>query len=383
MYLAMRDCNAHNVPTVELGDRFHNLYSTTNDCIRNNYPNAEGNLLAVHVAEIKMECVDHSYDFTAGFRVEETAVPANFVTTKCEAEEELCSLDTVKDDLKVEVMREENEILTDSLADPHHHTVSTYSEGFEHEEYTSAYQPPKHCVWLPNILRDHEDKKEFKCNVCGKCFSQSKQLKTHENRHNDIRTFIPRSNVTGKSSFIQFTQEKHEQQLTDRKSLKCEVCGKSFTESSALKRHVRKHTGEKPFKCDICGKSFSEAGTLTSHTRQHTGDKPFKCDICGKCFTQRSSLNCHARQHTGDKPFKCQVCGKCFFTSSDLKRHARMHTAQKPFTCKFCEKCFKYSNSLRVHERKHAGKEVFKCDVCDKSFLNRESIKQHVLIHIA
>ncbi|XP_069672965.1 uncharacterized protein [Periplaneta americana] len=73
----------------------------------------EGNLLAVHVAEIKMECVDHSYDFTAGFRVEETAVPANFVTTKCEAEEELCSLDTVKDDLKVEVMREENEILTD------------------------------------------------------------------------------------------------------------------------------------------------------------------------------------------------------------------------------------------------------------------------------
>ncbi|XP_069672907.1 uncharacterized protein [Periplaneta americana] len=74
----------------------------------------ERNSLDLHIAGIKTECVDHSYDVTTDFRVEETALPANFVTVECKAEEELCVQDTVKDELKLELMPEENEIVTDS-----------------------------------------------------------------------------------------------------------------------------------------------------------------------------------------------------------------------------------------------------------------------------
>ncbi|XP_069672908.1 uncharacterized protein [Periplaneta americana] len=75
----------------------------------------ERNSLDLHIAGIKTECVDHSYDVTTDFRVEETALPANFVTVECKAEEELCVQDTVKDELKLELMPEENEIVTDSF----------------------------------------------------------------------------------------------------------------------------------------------------------------------------------------------------------------------------------------------------------------------------
>ncbi|XP_069672670.1 uncharacterized protein [Periplaneta americana] len=73
----------------------------------------EGNLLNHHVAGIKTEIVDHSYDVTSDIKVEETAVPTDFVTTMCKAEKESCDLDTVTIELKEEVTAEENEILTD------------------------------------------------------------------------------------------------------------------------------------------------------------------------------------------------------------------------------------------------------------------------------
>ncbi|XP_069672433.1 uncharacterized protein [Periplaneta americana] len=71
----------------------------------------EGNLLFLHVAGIKTEDVDHSSDLTSEIKVEETAVPTTFVTTKYKSEEELCDVDTVKDELKLEVTSEENKIL--------------------------------------------------------------------------------------------------------------------------------------------------------------------------------------------------------------------------------------------------------------------------------
>ncbi|KAJ4425343.1 hypothetical protein ANN_27958, partial [Periplaneta americana] len=71
----------------------------------------EGNSLHHHVAGIKTEIVDHSYDLTSDIKVEETAVPTDFVTTICKAEEESCDLNTVTVELKEEVTAEENEIL--------------------------------------------------------------------------------------------------------------------------------------------------------------------------------------------------------------------------------------------------------------------------------
>ncbi|XP_069669466.1 zinc finger protein 665-like [Periplaneta americana] len=251
------------------------LETSDNTDMDNNKPSTEeGNSLDVHVAEIKTECTEDSYDHTPEIKdEEETTLPTTFVMVKCEAEEESCDVDTV-----------EQEKLKPFKCDVCGNGFWDWGE-------------------LRMHTRVHTGEKPFSCVYCGKDFSRLGSLNTHARVH------------------------------TGEKPFECSDCGKRFSHSSNLKMHERKHTGEKPFKCDVCGKCFPESGHLKRHTRVHTGERPFKCEICGKCFTQSGSLTTHLRVHTGEKPFRCDVCDKCFSVSGHLRRHAILHTEKKSAIC--------------------------------------------------
>jgi KRAB domain-containing zinc finger protein len=51
---------------------------------------------------------------------------------------------------------------------------------------------------------------------------------------------------------------------------KCDICGKGFSQTSHLQTHIRTHTGDTPYTCDICGKRFSRNHSLQRHIRTHT-----------------------------------------------------------------------------------------------------------------
>lgn len=55
----------------------------------------------------------------------------------------------------------------------------------------------------------------------------------------------------------------------------CNVCDKSYCNSSYLKKHIKIHIGEKP--SDI-------------------KEKPYKCKVCDKDFTQKSNLTTHMKK---------------------------------------------------------------------------------------
>ncbi|XP_018936173.1 zinc finger protein 79 [Cyprinus carpio] len=64
-------------------------------------------------------------------------------------------------------------------------------------------------------------------------------------------------------------QESHPQP----KPFRCEECGKGFTQRTRLITHRRIHTGEKPFRCQLCGKTFSRQDNCLRHMRLHSGQR--------------------------------------------------------------------------------------------------------------
>ncbi|XP_012497363.1 PREDICTED: zinc finger protein 514 [Propithecus coquereli] len=202
-----------------------------------------------------------------------------------------------------------------------------------------------------NSQRTHPEKKSCKCNECGKCFHFQSELRRHQRCH------------------------------TGEKPYECSECGRAFGHISSLIKHQRTHTGEKPYECSECGRAFSQSSSLVLHYRFHTGEKPYKCNECGRAFGHTSSLIKHQRTHTGEKPYECRECGRTFSQSSSLIVHYRFHTGEKPYKCNKCGRAFSQSSSLTQHYRFHTGEKPYKCNECGRAFAHTASLIKHQKSH--
>ncbi|XP_069670721.1 zinc finger protein 723-like [Periplaneta americana] len=291
------------------------------------------------------ERVNHSCDLPSGIKVEETAMPTNFVAVKCKAEDESSYLDTVKEEHMLEVMSSE-----ESNASTHDSSNSLEWDAIADEEDVIPQQIGNNYV----SLEKPTSKSSVQCFNNDERFRMEARVQTSSHR-NDCSV----GSEAGGSS--------NEPRNSDR------VLAPSY--------QLWPHTGDNSFECGYCGMCFTRSGSLNTHARAHRGEKLFKCKDCGKCFAQSSHLNMHIRLHTGGIPFKCDACGKCFQYLSNLKTHLRMHTGEKPFKCNVCEKSFPYQASLKSHARIHTGERPFKCDICGKCFTQSGPLKKHVQLH--
>lgn len=130
-----------------------------------------------------------------------------------------------------------------------------------------------------NELRTN--KLHFSCKLCIIEFSKAPMLVSHFNDKHQKKT---------KPDVVAETSERIKKTATDSsrggihqtssrpRQYLCEVCGKSYTQSSHLWQHLRFHQVVKPFGCTVegCNRRFTIRPHLNDHIRKcHSGERPY------------------------------------------------------------------------------------------------------------
>ncbi|KAL1404400.1 hypothetical protein pipiens_005368 [Culex pipiens pipiens] len=219
---------------------------------------------------------------------------------------------------------------------------------------------------FPRLSRvDEHDASEMVrvgCELCPVTFDNADMLISH---HTEVHTpkkptTLGRRQPSGKtaSSTAIASPNSPPDSSTTRPYL-CELCGKTYTQSSHLWQHLRFHNGVRPFKCPEvgCNRSFTIRPDLKDHIRKcHTGERPYHCELCDKRFLTGSVYYQHRLIHRGERRYGCDECGKRFYRADALKNHQRIHSGEKPYACPHCEKTFRQRGDREKHIRvRHSG----------------------------
>lgn len=179
----------------------------------------------------------------------------------------------------------------------------------------------------------------------------------------------------------------------DSRDFKCDICGKAFKNSKQLKNHRRIHTKLPAIsQCSECGQSFYSAKHLKEHLMTHAAAKgtadvidALKCETCGEMFYSKHSLRSHQLTHFDGKKFNC---GECDYKSNDhnaFRRHQMLHRKEAKYKCSQCTfQCIQSTNYKNHILKKHpeASKDLlFGCERCNFVTVSKKLYEMHCLNH--
>ena len=138
--------------------------------------------------------------------------------------------------------------------------------------------------------------------VCEECGKHVRNLSGHMMLvHQNLEMPCPHCHLRFKNKY---SVQSHIQTMHEKAP--CSQCGE-MVGLTKMKRHIAmKHTSiyDRKFKCDVCGKSFHESSRLKDHKNIHTGEKPYKCKFCSACFASKGTHAMHQRSHLGHRRSK-------------------------------------------------------------------------------
>lgn len=216
----------------------------------------------------------------------------------------------------------------------------------------------------------------FTCELCSRSFSQSSTLEQHKQTHEEKK---PYKCIYCDQSFQSYFQLSTHVGIseTEPKAHKCSFCCLSFAEAACLSVHAETHKDDKSYKCRFCGERFTSSSFASQHEKSHFAEKLHKCGLCYRTYSDAVQLAKHFQVHTGIKPYKCDYCERTFSKSNKRTVHLRSHTGERPYRCAYCDKGFADSDKLNIHIRTHTGERPYTCEYCQRSFTRSDKRNQH------
>uniref|UniRef100_A0A3P8RLW0 Zinc finger and BTB domain containing 48 n=1 Tax=Amphiprion percula TaxID=161767 RepID=A0A3P8RLW0_AMPPE len=232
-------------------------------------------------------------------------------------------------------------------------------------------------------VEEDSNKDSVQCPTCDKSFKSKYYLKVHNRRHTGERPFGCLK--CGKRYFRKENLLIHEMRDCARmQTYTCLSCSSTFNAKEDLRLHVVSHTGDMPHKCSTCPEQFMYKKNLTLHMMKvHGYPRPHACTQCPKTFMTRTELRVHeAAKHRGEKPFVCEECGHRASSRNGLQMHIKaIHRNERPFVCNLCGHAFSQKNNLNMHLRIHSGERPYQCHLCGKTFRTQASLDKHHRTH--
>ena len=258
---------------------------------------------------------------------------------------------------------------------------STSSSAAATSSTTGGEIIPSQFLVFPSPNR--KKKKTQKCNVCGKLFSQKGSLTRHfETIHKNFQ--MKKCNLCDENFFklVELKRHKHQIHGIEYPSAVSTKLNNSPNIKSVTANLDGNNQHSNRIHCDVCDRTFSCVGNLKAHMANvHDANKVHKCDFCDKSFHQSVQLIDHIKQHHGGpKKYKCDYCEKTFDRIGHRNIHVNgVHKKLRDFKCEFCSKTFTTSCNMMKHIRiVHYALKNYNCDFCEKKFSQSSHLKSHL-----
>ncbi len=206
----------------------------------------------------------------------------------------------------------------------------------------------------------------WECFACHKTYKASKTVR----RHSKVCNLL--------EAPAKVTKERYYHK-NEKNEFACDSCGKCFTSRQSVYAHIQRHIGQKVL-CNICGKCFSNRNNLTKHHKTvHLKEKNYQCSTCEKRYDSSYRLRIHQNSHNGIRLFACPLCPQSFITTSALSRHKKtVHKQGELYECNVCFRKFNVAYNMRAHMVTHTGIKPHNCQYCKADFLRKHKLVAHL-----
>lgn len=124
----------------------------------------------------------------------------------------------------------------------------------------------------------------MECEICSDRFETFVKAKNHYRIVHNTAGYLT---CCGKKFLRRGRVLDHIHRHLNPDAYRCDPCGKRFSDKFALKNHIENHEpfNSRAYKCNLCSSSFTKPSKLAQHERlRHCSeeDKKFRCDKCNK-----------------------------------------------------------------------------------------------------